>query len=828
MKILECEIEGYRRLIAAKGELGVKFSSRMQLVLGSNGSGKSSLFDVIIGLPGNRADFKPNSKCSFLLEDDKGIRYRIKYHYLKSKVECSFYNEDSKEELNKGGTASVQKDIFAKTFNYDKEVHDLLVGTANNRFSMFTAAKRKYWFSKFSEVDMTYLISKFQEAKTKERDLKGAIRTMSARMANEQQKLATLAIDVDAEQRINDITSKLNTLLVERDISVDSSDNAKAKLLSHMETLDHAIEVFNKTKRVYSDSDINDHETLSARITSISTELEMIQAQHHETSEELYEQEDKRRRLIDLGSERLADMEAYAKQLLDEILSIPEGDIAAYGENPKALYEEFKSLLPGLNNYLATLPTNLKPQHDVPLNEAREKLTLVKNKFIKAEAQRDALASKLHNALGCDELTCPSCSTSFNPVMAKEEQDTIRERLDKASNYLNGLITEQESLATIIEDWERYHKVLDFISEGKRKYPMCHYVFEFIENSPALITTPSTLPSALNELCASIGNAVTKLDKQKELDELESAIITIKQSEANANIETMTAYAQKLTERLENFGTRRKELLDERSRLERLSDDLKRYGNSARMILSQIQALDEMQLDLVRSEYQETIAKDIAELQTQLAVLNEQVSKYKVLEGVINELEKQIVSMQADEVHWSQVVKALSPETGLIAKQLGSQIGVFVSRMNAIINAVWEYNLEVNPCGLDNNGLNYKFPVTSSDRGTEVPDIAACSAGQAEIIDFAFRVVAMRYLGIKGHPLFLDELGATFDEAHRNKLIHFLNYLLDSGLVGQMFLINHYSSMHGAISTPEVLVLDAKNIAVPNGYNAHVYKGLGN
>jgi len=91
-----------------------------------------------------------------------------------------------------------------------------------------------------------------------------------------------------------------------------------------------------------------------------------------------------------------------------------------------------------------------------------------------------------------------------------------------------------------------------------------------------------------------------------------------------------------------------------------------------------------------------------------------------------------------------------------------------------------------------------------------------------EMINIAFKLTAMLYLGLLDYPLFMDEPGEGFDEQHRDQIMSLIRQMLDSGHYSQLFMVSHFASNHGSFLDAEVLVLDSSNIALPGKFNEHV------
>jgi hypothetical protein len=170
---------------------------------------------------------------------------------------------------------------------------------------------------------------------------------------------------------------------------------------------------------------------------------------------------------------------------------------------------------------------------------------------------------------------------------------------------------------------------------------------------------------------------------------------------------------------------------------------------------------------------------------------------------------------------YKELSRELSPTTGVIAEIMREYLDNFLGEINKIIGFVWEYPLSVKSCGVETVGLDYKFPLVVSDLDTPI-DISEGSQGQKDIINFAFTIVAMAYMGLQDYPIYMDEVGASFDHKHRGNLINYIKTLIESRQCSQLFMVNHYSSDHGGLSHTNTLVLSADNIVLPSNYNEHV------
>ena len=93
-----------------------------------------------------------------------------------------------------------------------------------------------------------------------------------------------------------------------------------------------------------------------------------------------------------------------------------------------------------------------------------------------------------------------------------------------------------------------------------------------------------------------------------------------------------------------------------------------------------------------------------------------------------------------------------------------------------------------------------------------------------EIVDLAFRITAIKYLGLDDSPLLLDEFGKTFDKEHRLAAAYGIKELMEMKSFTQLFTVSHYEATYGSLTNAEICVLCSKNISIPTNavYNEHV------
>jgi hypothetical protein len=287
--------------------------------------------------------------------------------------------------------------------------------------------------------------------------------------------------------------------------------------------------------------------------------------------------------------------------------------------------------------------------------------------------------------------------------------------------------------------------------------------------------------------------------------------------EQGALRQRVEALEKEINERTRQLSDLRANLKSESIQRE-LFRKLEESTNNWRCAISNLESSYQAALEASANE---CIERDITRVQGQLGALQNTLHAKEVLVGVIEELKKTVAKAEIDYEALSLLAQELSPKEGLIAEQLSGFIRCLTAQLNSILSSVWTYELEVLPCGMENGDLNYLFPLQVGSAGKPSKDVSEGSQSMKDMVDFAYAQTAMLYLDLKDYPLFVDELGASFDESHRPAINQFVSRLMESQRYSQVFMISHYVAGWGSFNDAEYLVLDSRNITVPSQHNTH-------
>lgn len=215
MKIISVELIGFKR-IALNGvtHFQMKMSEVIQLILGTNGSGKSSLLSELSPLPGENSDYTRDGLKNINITDN-GNSYILTSKF-NPKQEHSFFKNG--ENLNVGGTITVQKELVKQEFGITPQIRDLLVGFET--FHDMSASKRREWFTLLSPINYDYALGVFNKLKAHNSYIAGALKHAKKRLVTESGKVISI-IEEEKLRKDIDFTNNELTLLYEHKAPVE-------------------------------------------------------------------------------------------------------------------------------------------------------------------------------------------------------------------------------------------------------------------------------------------------------------------------------------------------------------------------------------------------------------------------------------------------------------------------------------------------------------------------------------------------------------------------------------------------------------------------------
>lgn len=756
---------------------------KLQLLLGTNGSGKSSLLSELNPLPINKNDFTNGSK-EITIEKDNNI-FKLKSTSNKN----SFILNNT--ELNDGGTKTVQLNLVKEYFNLTPKYNNIILGT--EKLTAMSTNERKNILREMSTVDYSYGIYLYNTLKQELRDTVGYLKLMQIEMNND---ISNIVNDDEILILKNDITKCKNMIdslsmsyskseeykdipIIDLNIDMDILD--KNKLQADLDYNNKFIinieeEITNLNKEIDSLDDysttIKDSETLNTKLKSLEEYFKNI---NNKYNMEKYSPIDSKNRLDKLLNSNLNNINIELSYL-DNIIFTPTE------------HKELKSKLEVLNN-------NLKIVSHGYDNNSKELEILLSNKTDN------------------NKITCSSCGTMNYFGYSKEKEDILQEKVN------NFKIKYDELNSQYLELYEIYQK-------QKQKITYLQEIKEIISDLSVIPLYTDLVKKYVNDITSITSTMLNIIFKN-----IEDFLIDIKDYDSNNNelievklkissgIEILNIYKRKYIEDKDKLINKLNVLLDKKREVNSNIVIIKNNIEKCNIVNKHIETLNTIitnykfnKKQIVINNKNTILTNTIRELKSLLITLEDKYNNIEKIKSRIEINKKHIDSHEDIRVALQYAINALSPTEGIIAKSINSFINVFLNEMNTIINSVWSYELTLLPCQInESNDLDYLFAVKVADNKKDIKDVAYLSTSMKDIVDLSFKIVFMKYMKLTHMPLMLDEFGVFMDDTHRNKVYDVIENLLSNNF-SQIYFTANFKSIYGRFVDSDINILDDKNL----------------
>jgi DNA repair exonuclease SbcCD ATPase subunit len=823
MKILELELDLYKRLPSYVRHFKLTLKEIVQLILGTNGSGKSSILFELTPLPANKNFYHKGGRKRVLIAH-LGKTYELISDF--SDGQDHYFIVDG-ENLNIGRTVTIQKELVKEHFGVTTETHEIMLG--EEKFTSMAASRRREVYTMLCVVDYTYAIKLYQKIQTAMRDDHGTVKNLKKRLATETANALKEEEIASMRNRLAELNKESQSMYMLRNANAPTVLGARSVAEAAKATIDELLNRFRSVRQILRDKCYITPEEYQEDIDTLRAELHGIEGVYARASEEFIKAASEVDSVSDLENEDVAKL---------------QDDIIAANKKAQALLETRKKPLEGFKPLAASqsmelvyeslyeVLTNLPADPDglmtsQALGEVTDKL---RDLELSLSVNKDKLAGFEHREkhlvelAGAEAVSCPKCEHSFRMGYSENEHTSLKERITLGQGFLSTL-TKQIALHK-----EQYEK-------------LSHYANLYKEYVRITRNTPELQPlwdliTGEDQLRRSPQHCITLIELVRSDLRIEMQVMAIREKIATDMQRLKLAqYAQ--SEAIKGKKTRLHQLEEEIGRLSRqkvsVQERLNGLVTTQRQIKHMYEIGDRMHqaqkdfgqasIGIIDAVKNEIIDEALADTHREIATLSTRVNSINQHEALINDLKQQIANHEKSEKAHKALSAALSPVDGLIAEGMLGFIRNYVARMNALIAKVWTYRMEVHDCSTEEESaeLNYKFPLTVEHNPDPVDDVAKGSSGQKEMIDLAFRIVAAQCLGLDKGPLSLDEFGKTFDESHRAAATMVVQQLIDQLSFSQLFMISHYESSYGAFYNAQISVIDKRNITVPvnRKFNEH-------
>ena len=771
---------------------------KMQLILGSNGSGKSSLLSEINPLPINKNDFMEGGSKEITKEKDGSV-----YKIVSTTSKNSFKKDGI--ELNPGGTKKVQLNLIKEYFNLTPRYNNIVLGI--EKLTLMSTNDRKQYLREMSTVDYAYGIYLYNTLKQQLRDTVGYLKVIQVELNND-------VTSVLNDDELSILKSDIESLKVMIDnLSMYYQKSEEFKVITPIELNVDLTNISNIDKLEISlSNNIDLLSTINKEIDALNKEIDELDnfSKTSKDSEEL--------------KSNISLLEDYFSKLYK---AYPEDDFIVKS-NVSTKLKKYNDSIKGLYNIV----TELSYLDDIKFTiddykDNRSKLDLLLNKKEIVSKGFDSVSKELEilisNKSETNKIVCTKCGT-FNYFGYSEEKEIeLKDKTENLKIKLESLNKEVEEVSII---FNKQKAKIEFLYELKNMLVDAGvsdlYIHYIKKQDIELLKVSST---SLNLILKSIENTLIDFvdyeeydNKLKELNyklKLDNEIIEIHKKRNKDDKDKLLVKLDALLEKKRNILV-----------------EIDNYRDSIVKTKNSLKILDKIKEDLESHKFNRKqltimnknslISGYIKELKNLLIDLED---KYYSVEKVKSRIEfnKNLISKYEEErIALSYAVNALSPTEGLLAKSINSFINVFLNEMNTIINSVWSYDITLLPCQVnEDNDLDYMFAV-KVDNKKEIEDVKYLSTSMKDIVDLSFKIVFMKYMKLTDMPLILDEFGVFMDDVHRNKVYTVIENILGNNF-SQIFFTANFKSIYGRFVDSDIVILDDKNLELEDlTYNTNI------
>ena len=795
--------------------LHMKMTADTQILIGSNGSGKSSLMSLLQLCVPKGSDFEKDGFVNFEIEHN-GKQYFLSIVFKTVQGSFSFkeLREEEWVELNESHNVSTQKELITQTFGITADVQALLSGKES--FVTMGAPRRRQWFVNMSQSNYDYAIGVFMRMKEAHRDVQGFIKRSKVHLAQIQ---ADRLSDVDVANLIDKqkmLQEDIVTLLKHSSTQRYEKQRLVEKVRNLLADISKVTLV--KYPDVITPYERYDQYSLDAAIDTLSKALEDNSQRSRSIFTTWQDLSNSLKAVTDVGAENAQDLKDEQSKLVEIIANLQKGlKHQLVVSDAKASFALYLQVKQPLLEAIFALPSNPDETFSSgKLNSLKLQIDQLNQFYRNVQRAHAALNGEIvaEAKLMQDHQTqCPSCDHrfihGFNP---KDHENKVAKALQLETDATGF----QTSLAVLIEKETQFTTYRDCLFAVRNQMSKLNSIAGFdalVWGLPGFLTYPASAAVVINEIENDLESMSLLEAAQKRLSHVNADLLILGKLSAN----DLVHYHQRLEEYSQQLANLTSEANNHKKKLSglktfRVSVSALHVANNT--VQDKLTQLNELYVNYLHELYNEGVDSMRATASSELALVDNLLLKNKMALSGIEMLEAEIAKNVTEEKIYKALLDELSPTTGLIAEGMVGFINDFIGAMNTLIKKVWSYPMVISPIKVleDSVDLDYKFPFVVGDDLTPKLDVNEGSAGMVEMFNLVFVITSLRCLKLLDMPLFLDEFGSKFDKAHRVNSAFAIKTILEELPFTQLFMISHYHSSYGSLANSQTTILCDKNI----------------
>lgn len=826
MLFLSIEIANYKRFpLGMFKKLHINFAGRFQLVLGTNGSGKSSLMREISVLPSDYKDFYTDGYKIVTLSH-RSRQYRLVSDFRNGEKKYQFFCDD--ENLNVGDNITGFKELARQHFNVTAEIMDVMTGIKN--FTSMSVAERRRWLIDISQADYSFALRYHAKLCEELRDCQGSIKRNQNRLILEKEAILTPEAEAYLQEQSNKIHNLIMSFVKLRGSgnhnphaiakSLEQTNESLMTMSRNLVEASKKLAAFSEKSNMTKEALEEERLTLSAQIAEVDTRIELMYERINFITQQISKLEHEH-----IGS--AADLDNKLDLLAMQIAEAKRGLVLSIEyHDPILAANALKGAIGGIVEAIGQLKPNLNGRYtrsglEALKTDLRDVRVLLTSLDLKQKETLKIIEAQKHLATHA-ETECPKCEhkwvIGYDPALLKRAEAN----LEKQTEEYKAAKLKLEELEVREVDYMEYAASLN----NYRRYVSANIVLEplfiYLDDNNLILEDPYKAKDIVQHALNDLITLVKIKDLETEFNSV-TEIKTLANESSDLDMHKLQTEADERGQEVLKLHARQKELLDQRNE-NRLITNLLETVQSLRDKIKQ--TLNGDYKKLKKDLDQHLVAMDcdrvIGELEIERTRISNLISKQQMQTAVVRQLETEIASLEEESKLLKLAVDELSPKEGLIAKGLTGFINHFVARCNSIIKKIWLYPLVIVPVEIKNGELelDYKFKMVVNDK-LPVADISIGSSAMQEIVNLAAKIASMQYLGMSDYPLYLDEFGSKMDPMHREAAFNAITTIIASADFSQIFMISHHEQSYGSLTDCNLVVLDRSNVILPTAITAN-------
>ena len=857
IKLLRLKLTNFARIKSGMGvnvlELDFKkMPNILSLIVGANGSGKTSLIQCIHPYPYNNCTGDSGGNAQLIVEKMDGEKifefeyddciYTCTHKYTRKKdgsLSTKSYIAEDYEILDESGSVNSFKEFMADSFGL-RESHFsiLMIGSSLRSFVSSIASERKRISVKLFEILDIYTFF-YRNASDRMRELRPVLQNATAKLA---QYRGTNTIELEDEEKrlvkmIADGEQQLATALMELG---QIKESMRSNQTAYEEKKDLEDQLRCTTARI----DQLRSKAPDKSLAVIQSELEELKLEQvrlqvsYDASAQLVQSElrfknDKLATITtlrqtsekiqkDIDIRELEELRLSLSRQIDELNVPPEIDSMHVSSN--ALLTA-KIYLDGLQGRCIDLITNVehddtvlsvldqyKKHHDVGIRLEQEYVQYMQK--LQALRTSNAIASilsapdirslfKKNLNSDCDNQDgCPYV-TFFKSIEAivTSKEDDVATKIENATMMVDMSRDRHNAAQTIKKLYQYVEQNKDILSVISSDI---FSVDTFIAN---YMTCRQIYDSDRLNHAIDIAERIERVQAlSKELKDVGEKIATL-----SDNRNSYTALIDQIKELEKDIEAIDFRIASVQKDIDYKDDKLKAIGSSVRSLEGKIEVATQLEelrakvqdikarlienemvykeLEVMENNYEKTDAY-VASVRSGIEKYKKRLEEVRFLQTTIFNLMKEESDISHKLVECQAIKEAVSATDGIPVEFIETFIKRdLIQMVNEILDVVYNGQLVLDKDGTVVDDTDFRIPYFW--KGTWVSDISAASDGQKAVMTIAFSEVLVIITQMKYNILMFDEMDARLDARSKAKIIKLMEWYEHQIKPSNMFTISH-------------------------------------